>query len=164
MRAIKFRAWRKNSLAEYMDYEPTLDSGIATSVYINDLIKENDAVLMQFTGLHDKNGTEIYEEDIVLYKHYYAIKNWWRNTEEIPEIEKSVQKQRDDFGVCKDVIRFKKGGFRLNYGITGNEISIGYRFEKGSSHTHDFEEKDWDFEVIGNIYENPELLEREQIE
>ena len=64
MREIKFRAWYKG---EHPEYSPT-DRRRMGEVADNDLsrLKFGDYELMQFTGLKDKNGKEIYEGDIVI--------------------------------------------------------------------------------------------------
>ena len=79
----------------------------------------------QFTGLHDKNGKEIYEGDIVLATlKFFNINN-----------EK-----------CKVI--FHNGSFGVQYGF-----STDY-FKTFSA---------WDeVEVIGNIYDNPELLKEDR--
>ncbi len=60
MRKIKFRAWSKedNKLHKPQILQEINSKGIG--------LPQNDRVLMQFTGLKDKNGKEIYEGDIVL--------------------------------------------------------------------------------------------------
>ena len=59
-REIKFRIWRIEEKKMYPAY----------SIYDIDIedegcVPSNDAIVMQFTGLLDKNGKEIYEGDIV---------------------------------------------------------------------------------------------------
>jgi uncharacterized phage protein (TIGR01671 family) len=61
MREIKFRAWHKrlNKMlkdGEWFHYGPRLIEG---------MIKSEDHFIMQYTGLKDKNGKEIYEGDII---------------------------------------------------------------------------------------------------
>ena len=80
--------------------------------------------LMQYTGIKDKNGVEIYEGDIVLIR-----------------IDKTNI-------LHKTVVKFKHGAFIAD--IIGDNDYI-YLFHFGFN-------KD-DFEVIGNIYENKNLLE-----
>lgn len=57
-REIKFRAWNKKLNKFANDWTWNDVDGVLTPYH-------EDCVLMQFTGLHDKNGKEIYEGDIV---------------------------------------------------------------------------------------------------
>lgn len=74
MREIKFRAW--DSKNKKMWFPASFKSGVGCDVP-NEYLKHtetdiflccrsNGVIFMQFTGLHDKNGKEIYKGDIVL--------------------------------------------------------------------------------------------------
>jgi hypothetical protein len=73
MREIKFRAWDKE------DTKKMIWTGIPLTDF-NVLVKENlkEYAWLQYTGLKDKNGKEIYEEDILktkdLYQKYFIVK------------------------------------------------------------------------------------------
>lgn len=114
MREIKFRAWSpKFKTMVFMSLLPTGDKTVQeTYVY-------SETTLMQYTGLQDKNGKEIYEGDVV--------------------------RVTDDVG-NKDNIEMKWSSKRGNH-------MIGYW--AGFSV---LDRKSEEAEVIGNIYENPELL------
>jgi uncharacterized phage protein (TIGR01671 family) len=58
MREIKFRAWQDNKMV----YQP-MSGNYALTRFAGFLYE--DAIVMQYTGLEDKNGKEIYEGDII---------------------------------------------------------------------------------------------------
>lgn len=59
MKEIKFRAWDKEKKGMFNWY--FTEKGLFPSDFFNN----SDYEVMQFTGLHDKNGKEIYEGDII---------------------------------------------------------------------------------------------------
>ena len=106
--------------------------------------------VMQFTGLQDKNGKEIYEGDVI---QGYPCNHW---VEHVAFSEQGDMPTR--FLVYWDYAGF---GFKALDGDT--------RYLHEHPHEHDKEEPyfaEFQFEpvmieekeVIGNIYENPELL------
>ena len=123
MREIKFRAWSKE---EGMINVARLD--IADGSLYKRLITGkaydywNDVILMQYTGLKDKNGKEIYEGDIV--KNNFA------------ETIGSVM-----FADCGYWIK------TIDKDIFGDTIYCDLGDYDGEV-----------LEVIGNIYQNTELL------
>ena len=106
MREIKFRVWDKYKNQLYI-----CDDIYFAQEPLNEAFKLDEFAFMQYTGLTDADGKEIYEGDIVVegYKGKYGT-----------------------------------------YEVKWNKIGFNLGSEDGR-----------DYEVIGNIYENSNLLESE---
>jgi len=131
MREIKFRAWDGNRLIYLASSQMSgifmemnnchwgiFDGNARTKLRLCGSTDKN-SVLMQFTGLQDKNGKEIYEGDIV---------------------EGSTQ---DDYP--RSVIGFEDGSFVIQQAPLAK-----------------WKVSHFELTIIGNIYENPELLKNGQ--
>ena len=117
MREIKFRSWDNHLkfMVDIKSYSISLDGQIFFNNNGDIHNQTNKLILMQFTGLKDKNGKEIYEGDIV----------------------------KDEVGTVIKVI-LQPGSFGFDY-MNGRVDVCGIgKF----------------CEIIGNIYENPELMEK----
>jgi len=117
-REIKFKAWNKE--ANRFSKPFTLKSDVLN--YTDDdglgIVKSlTNEIILQYTGLKDKNGKEIYEGD-VLKAHGIVT---WNDTE------------------------YRWSAIDLNW--------------NDKREWHDLDYLTSPFEIIGNIYENPELIE-----
>lgn len=130
----KFRAWDKKCNEMFKDTFAITESGQVIiveqeSVFDTpDYVFTDDLIIMQSTGLIDKNGKEVFENDVI----------------------------RDSDGF-EGIVQYDE-----SYGVYG----IAYLPTLSNGIDMTFEElKDNfrnKFEVIGNIYENSELLEEEK--
>lgn len=105
--------------------------------------------IMQYTGLKDKNGKEIYDGDIVRCRvNDNSIKG-----------EEAYVLDKDGFGLehVKKTVNYKIEFWNSNY-------NYGYRVKNGKTNFMITQGTllNIEAEVIGNIYENPELLEEKQ--
>jgi uncharacterized phage protein (TIGR01671 family) len=109
-----------------------------------DLSKQTEIVLMQFTGLLDKNGKEIYEGDVVKIPYIDPMGGLHQETEN-----------------GRSKVGFESGQFVI-YRIEPQGLIEWCEKEKGeyvSNYGNRTIVKDKTVvEIIGNIYENPELL------
>jgi hypothetical protein len=112
MREIKFRAWYipQKQMQEWVGP----DGLNGAKRYFTQMVDDPEIVLLQFTGLKDKNGKEIYEGDV--------IRSTWNH-----------------------------GIFKVEWDSHNGEWIL-------CSDCSTTEGKYAGTEVIGNIYENPELL------
>jgi uncharacterized phage protein (TIGR01671 family) len=143
MREIKFRAWDK--IDNHMRYQNDVEgikewpSLLAVGFHglpiciDNDSFKDNEIIgwnrdhnlfLMQYTGLKDKNGKEIYEGDIV----------------------KGINYGFNNPSRFIGTVEYRYNGYKV----------VGTPKYKGMN-----DELNTIYEVIGNIYENPNLVEGE---
>jgi len=146
-RIIKFRYW--NTTTNQMVNNPQMPH--KEDWTIEQLFEERGWVWQQFTGLLDKNGKEIYEGDIVkTLMQYTGLKD--KNGTEIFCEDITSNNQGTSKEVIREVIFNEKNGTYESVRIKGNS-----KFPKNMSL---FKSYQGNYEVIGNIYSNPELLNK----
>ena len=125
----KYRAWNTETKEMFKDTFAITESGQVVVVEQESVASPPDyvfvehLVIMQSTGLLDKNGKEIFEGDIAkMAKDVYSDPTYY------------------------EIVRHRGGAYRLESNQHGCELWL--------RHTN--------CEVIGNIYENPGLLEVEE--
>ena len=124
----KFRAWHKTweemgkVTCIHFDDKQSVISMFCEEEQASSALLDDEVIIMQSTGLKDKNGKEIFEGDIVDYKGRRAVVKWH-----------------------------------------GSYASFIYRFvdelQERKSEWHPLFLAYYHFEIIGNIYENKELLD-----
>lgn len=131
----KFRAWTEEGEVMYYDVYPFKDDTLLlkddTLLLSYDEIAfdekpASDFILMQSTGLFDKNGNEIFEGDIV------------------------------KFSDCDDDVYVTPVVWDKNCACFG--VSFSGKYPVSFDYLEDFYTELKDIEVVGNIYENSELL------
>lgn len=117
---IKFRAWDKEKKIMDIVDGITFDGDEIWEIsFPGDCWRDaSNYVLMQSTGLKDKNGVEIFEEDII----------------NCPDLWLDGDRRKTH----KQIVKYDSGMFSTGY--------ISLRTNNSTS------------EIIGNMYENPELL------
>lgn len=141
MREIKFRAWDKNKkemcIVDRLTFMFETEIGIMAEVIDGDpknpdwrrMAMPEEFELMQFTGLLAKNGKEIYEGDIL----------------------KRFAEVNEDYGY--DLVK-----------VQWNNDRCYWELERANDHAHYWgyisgsHAREGRYEVVGNIYENPDLL------
>ncbi len=140
MRTIKFRVWNGvemkqpsvNMLIQSTNGYPFWQFGFSEPDPMP------DCIVMQFTGLLDKNGKEIYEGDIIKNERGYLA---------------TVVFEVDDCNRGHEPVK----------GMFGEMVELDGFFTSLSSFTLKYHTKSDSFriqntEIIGNIYENKDLL------
>jgi len=127
-REIKFRAF--DTSMPYMSNPFTLYDIQSGKIQFT-----KDVSIMQFTGMYDKNGKEIYEGDLckISIGHPYRTAKTYQ-------------------------VIFRNGAFQML--PTDGEVSIAFvtMTKQALDNGYEYDHIGEFIEIIGNIYENPELL------
>nr|DAN51257.1 MAG TPA: YopX protein [Caudoviricetes sp.] len=128
----KFRAWDTTNKEMFKDTFAITESGQVvvvdqSSVFVSpDYVFVDNLVIMQSTGLKDKNGKEIFEGDVVQFEDCSEASHFlYINT---------------------GIIEWCQGGFHVT---NRDSVLMGDLLDGDVL----------DVKIIGNIYENPALLE-----
>lgn len=141
-REIKFRAWDTIQSKYHYGVECGIDLGVWMS--FGNVLRDNRFLVEQFTGLHDKNGKEIYEGDIKLWKFNAHIRTYicyWSEIDCGFRWRMIKHNEKQDLDVID--IPFDTEEDYYDYVLKQNQRNNG--FDSFST-------------LIGNIHENPELL------
>jgi uncharacterized phage protein (TIGR01671 family) len=160
MRTIRFRAWDnthklmigENVIVFTPSYKVSDLKGVSLAGIANgkNLTIEplHNCEVMQFTGLLDKNGKEIYEGDVV--RILYT--DWASKPEDDPRtLEQYLIEDKCHVG---EVV-YKPVEFLIDFHTVGKWGGDSCGYLKSGDHG-------W-IEVIGNVWENPEFLGKESV-
>lgn len=132
MRTMKFRVWDEETSKMYAGNNVIVTfSGELEEVYVrrNNMVDELiDYKLMQSTGMKDTKVNEIYEGDLVVCRK-----------DDIKKIGKVM------YGLYDERLQLDLGFYIKWFNADGIRNDLGFWINRG-------------IKVIGNIYENPELL------
>lgn len=166
MREIKFRFWHKENGGMFSDMKTELCD-------VNDIFQDDDFIYMQYTGLKDKNGKEIYFDDFL--NVYFTSNNGENIHDCIYQVKQGVlglelhfvkllweSEGHNQYPTSSTLCeRYKT----LEYGFTDRKLALRVcdTWGKNELQRHTWKNQDASdyFEIIGNIYENPELLEQQ---
>lgn len=130
MRKFKFRIWQE-SFKKYKTF-PEERCAHSPCLYSEgcgfEFLQKENYILEQFTGFYDKNGKEIYEGDILIYRYSYEQAMICGETQTFGKVE---WKEED-------------GCWHLYGGLISDLTQEGGRLAED--------------EIIGNIHQNSELL------
>lgn len=138
MREIKFRAWDKELKGWVV--EPLWFEGGKVYILRGKSFAELNQIrtnVMQYTGLKDKNGKEIYEGDIVKYNASIEADN---------EIQKKIMDARSVL-FRDEIMQVEWDNEGADFQMVGGDSCRGFNGRGEES-----------IEIIGSKFENPELL------
>ena len=153
---FKFRAWSKHAKKMFTDVDdvcmPAVYADGSFRLEYDGVDVTGDLILMQCTGLRDKDGALIFEGDVVerlapdARSHEYTT---WEENENYDEgVDEALEIAIPRIIACRDV-------------VTMSRFPVFWLEHEGFGYEGDDLERPDEFTVIGNIHANPELMEAE---
>lgn len=142
-REFEFRAWltKYNKMVNIYSWN-IWQEYFMCSEYDSEFYLE-ETPIMQYTGLKDKNNKEIYEGDVVKLIHT-GIEI---SADRLEDLKRFVGIIKYENGIFK-IVRTEKSLIKSKY----------FEMEQKKVSEIFIYSKLYDLEVVGNIYENPELI------
>ena len=146
-REIKFRAWHKER--KFMAHVSEIEFDSKMVLINSEALKDaggagwfcfDEMELIQFTGLYDKNGVEIFEGDILVYQRFGFYAHGISGKKDLKH---------------NLLIVWDEGSASFKHKMYDDERCFG----GGSLIFSDMRCDSWEVEKIGTNRENPELLE-----
>ncbi len=165
MREIKFRAWDRDyaKMSEidfcltktgrmfWINNDGALCGGFENPTYDPHYPSSGRFVLMQFTGLKDGKGREIYEGDILQHKYPAGYTNY---TVKYGKFDNGMEYEEQELGVGWYIEALFKRYYAEKWKEDEKNYTPGEKIKNIYGSYPSYE----GCEVIGNVYENPELV------
>jgi uncharacterized phage protein (TIGR01671 family) len=148
MREIKFRAWDIESpgMLSWEEIQEEWES----EGYHPAIFNQDHYHCMQFTGLLDKNGKEIYAGDVVRHvREVYAPDNYQTGEAAFEEYQ-YTRKGVISITTSKGVVI---NGYQERHCVHEGDFADRRKYNENPGSYSDYAE------IIGNIHENPELMD-----
>lgn len=149
----RFRAWHKTwkemgkVTCIHFDDKQSVISMFCEEEQASSALLDDEVILMQSTGLKDKNGQEIFEGDILKFN------DEWEDYCQEGYVDGSSE------GINYVLIGSEMTYFIFEKTKYPDSSLFYYVNEEHLTFQEVMEDNEFEFEIVGNIYENPELLE-----
>ena len=154
---FKFRFWDKET--QTMQKSPMIE--LRQRMTLDTIFNDDRVIFMQSTGLKDKNGKLIYEGDIIVIPNQYPFYDY-KNKEDIKQDLDSTEGEIKGESILNyiGIVEWIYSQWQYVYHcVNPKKQGISEGVNQGLNNFGFDETRNTCYEVIGNIYENPELLD-----
>ena len=153
---FKFRFWDKET--QTMQKSPMIE--LRQRMTLDTIFNDDRVIFMQSTGLKDKNGKLIYEGDIIVISNQYPFYDY-KNKEDMKQDLNSTEGEIKGESILNyiGIVEWIYSQWQYVYHcVNPKKQGISEGVNQGLNDSGFDETRNTCYEVVGNIYENPELL------